>query len=145
MRRGVLLVVVAALVAGCGPSGPPTTETTSAGFATLAEKVGFLEDYVRFRRNYEQLDFAIEYHNNSGGMVPGPSEWDVRIVAVVPPPELDAWTSALSPAASPDTALLAGVPTPIDHSGVTQWFRNGGVLVGVDEGNAVVVYRNLAM
>ena len=136
-------MLIAVLVAGCGQSGPPSTNTSSARFATLAEKVAFLQEYVRFKRTYRQLDFAIRYTNNSGGMVPGPSEWDVRIVAVVPPSELGAWTSGLRPAPSPDTGWLAGAPTPIDHSGVTQWFHKGGLVVGVDKGKSVVVYRNL--
>jgi hypothetical protein len=145
MRRALLSVVIVLLVAGCGQSGPPSTNTSSKKFATLADKVTFLQKYVRFRHNYHQLDFAIQYSNNSGGLVPGPSEWDVRIVAVVPPGELGAWTSGLTPATSPDTGWLADVPTSIDHSAVTQWFKKGGVVVGVDKVNSVVVYRNLAM
>ncbi len=145
MKRTWIAAAIVLLVAGCGQSGPPSTNTSSKKFATLADKVAFLQKFVRFKRNYRQLDFAIQYSNNSGGLVPGPSEWDVRIVAVVPPGELTAWTSGLTPATSPATGWLADVPTPIDHSAVTQWFQKGGVVVGVDKRNSVVVYRNLGM
>ncbi len=145
MRKTNLYLLLVLLVAGCGQTGPPSTDTHSKRFATLADKVTFLQNYVRFKRNYRQLDFAVRYVNNSGGLVPGPSEWDIRLVAVVPPGELAAWTAGLAPAASPDTSWLADVPTAIDHSGVAQWFQKGGVVVGLDEVNGVVAYRNMSM
>jgi hypothetical protein len=132
-------------IGGCTKSGPPSTDTTSAAFGTLDEKVAFLEQYVRFRRGYRELDFAVRYLNNSGGIAPAPSEWDVRIVAAVPPAELDAWTSGLSRASAPEADWLAEVPTSIDCSGVTEWFSDGDVDVGVDRERSIVVYRNLAI
>jgi len=52
-------------------------------------------------------------------------------------------SSGLSHATSPDKTWLTGVPTPRDYSGVKQWFQEGGVVVGVDKHNSVVVYKTL--
>ena len=144
MNKTPLLLPIALLIVGCGRSGPASTNTSSDKFATLAEKAAFLQEYVSFNRNYRQLDFSIRYTNNSGGMVPGPSDWDVCIVAEVPPAELAAWQSGLKPAASPDTEWVTKLPTAIDVSGVSQWFQDGGVLVGVDQANSVILYRNVS-
>jgi hypothetical protein len=110
---------------------------------TVAERVALLEKYVTFRRGYESLDFAIRYQNNGGGMVPGPSEWDIRVVAVVPASEMGAWIPAGVAARSDvDAAWVKEVPTGVDVSGVREWYVTGGVVVGVDRSKRVVVYRN---
>ena len=145
MKLILLTVVVIILTSGCGSSGPASTNMSSKSFSTLDDKVAFLQKYVRFKRHYHQLDFTVQYTNNSGGLVPGPNEWDVRIVAVVPADELTAWTSGLTPSSLPETGWLTEVPTVIDYSMVTKWFQKGNVVVGVDNLNSVVVYRNLAL
>ncbi len=146
-RYSVLLLLFTMIcVPGCGGSGsPPTTETSSTKFSTLSEKVVFLEQYVKFRRTYEDLDFVISFKNNSGGLVPGPSDWDIRIVAHVPSADLAQWTKGLQPTASPDIDWLKVLPGRIDYSGVSAWFQSGSRLVGMDERNAIVVYRNRSM
>jgi len=145
MHARRLAVPLALLIAGCAQpqSGPPSTNTTSAQFAQLADKIAFLEQYVQFRRSYQQLDFCVQYSNNAGGTVPGPSEFDVRIVAVVPSAELNVWTSGLAKAVPPDAGWLTDVPTQIDYFGVKQWFQKGGLTVGIDPKKSVVVYRHL--
>lgn len=130
---------------GGGSDGPPTTETSSTKFSTLSEKVAFLEQYVTFRRTYEDLDFVIAFHNNSGGLVPGPSDWDIRIIARVPSTDLGQWTRGLHSTTAPDIKWLKALPRRLDYSGVSAWFQSGRLLVGVDEDNSIVVYRNRSM
>ena len=144
MKRLFVLLVATLLMAGCGgpPSGPPSTQTSSSQFTTITEKIAFLEKYVMFRRAYVNLDYQISYHNNSGGGVPGPSDWDIRIVAQVPAAELKLWTSGLKPAAAVSTNWLADVSTTIYYSGISSWFQSGHITVGVDKNKSVVVYRN---
>lgn len=147
-------VVAALLLSGCGPAepdSPPSTRTSSADFESLADKVAFLEQYMRFRRSYLQLDFDIAYRSGADGLLPAPSEWDIRIVAQVPPGELAEWHAGLSPTAPPDMAWLRDLHTPIEHRGVSQWYTPPGVgvggepslVVGVDPARSVVVYRSL--
>ena len=141
-----LLLLAIIYVPGCsGTDRPPSTETASTKFSKLSEKVEFLEQYIKFQRTYEDLDFVISFQNNSGGLVPGPRDWDIRIVAQVPPAELAQWTKGLQPTSSPDIDWLGVLPGRIDYSGVSAWFQSGSRLVGVDEGNAIIVYRNRSM
>ena len=146
MATRVIIVAVTVLLAGCNPSGPATTKTTSAAFATVAERAKFLHRYVTFRRTYETLDFDISYHNNGGGMAPGPSDCDVRLVATVPSAELEAWVPAgANLAIAADTSWLKSVPTTLDLSGVREWYADGRRMVGIDRANRIVVYRLSSM
>jgi hypothetical protein len=106
-----MLLTTLGLVGCGGPSGPASTDTSSDFLPSLERRVEFLERYVTFRRGYRDLGFLIAYQNNGGGMAPGPSEWDVRLVAAVPPAELAAWAPpGLAASPSADTQWLAGVP-----------------------------------
>ena len=140
-------ILLAALVfVGCKPSGPATTKTTSSNFTTIAERAKFLHEYVTFRRTYETLDFDIMYQNNGGGMVPGPSDWDVRLVAIVPAQELQAWVPAgIAVQPAPNTDWLKSVPTALDLSGVSEWYVDGKRVVGLDRAKRIVVYRLSSM
>lgn len=140
MRR--LLVCVLIALAGCGTSGPASTNTSSESLPGLADRSAFLERYVTFRRSYRELDFHIYYFNGGRGLVPGPSEWDVRVVATVPHGELELWVPAGEPAApTADTAWLASVPGAERAGTITEWYVRPGRTVGVDRARAVVAYR----
>src|SRR3954451_19838714 len=92
MTIRIPVILAVCLIVGCGRSGPASTRTVSSQFATVAERAKFLEKYVTFRRTYETLDFDVMYQNNGGGGgAPGPSDWDVRLVATVPAAELGTW------------------------------------------------------
>src|ERR1700749_2803184 len=89
--------------------GAPSTNPTSDAFATLDEKVAFLERYVTFRRHYEQLEYGVFYQNNGQGCVPGPGGWNISIIARVPSRELAEWTDDAEPSAQqpPELSNLA--------------------------------------
>ena len=118
----LILILLGAVLAGCDEKGGKTTDTDSAGFTTLAEKKAFLEQYVTFRRNYEELDFDISFIDGGDGRVPGPTEWDVRVRAKVPSTDLADWVSGmtmtvLKPIEAPTSArpmpVLPAVPSTI--------------------------------
>ena len=54
----------------------------------LVDRIKLLEHYVTFRREYEQLEYDIFYQNNASGLIAGPPERDVRLIAVVPENEI---------------------------------------------------------
>jgi hypothetical protein len=144
--RAVVVVVFVLLVfsmAGCGGSrGPASTDTSSASFPTLAERVEFLQRYVTFRRGYRELDFNIVHRNGGGGAVPAPSESDIRVVAVVPPGELASWVPAgVTASASADRAWLAVVPGGERAAGITEWYVGPTSVVGIDRAGSVVAYH----
>jgi hypothetical protein len=123
-------------------AAPPAPTAQVPGLPTLKERIDFLQRYVTFRRTYETLDFAIQYSNNAGGMVPGPSDCDIRLVAVVPAAELAAWIPGGSPVSNLDTDWLKSVPTSLDLSGINEWYIDGPRTVGLDRARRIVVYRN---
>jgi hypothetical protein len=144
---GKILVplLIGAAFAGCSntPSGPASVTETSARRSELAGRVRFIENYVTFRRKYEKLEYDVMYQNNGGGMVPGPSEWDVRLIAVVPPADVDGW---IPKDVQKDDGLapqwLRDMPGSIKKDEVTQWYRKAGIEVGIDRAHSIVAYRN---
>ncbi|MCY2938506.1 MAG: hypothetical protein NTV55_09130 [Planctomycetota bacterium] len=124
-------------------TGPPSIIETSAARTGLAERIGFIEQYVKFRRKYEKLDYAVVYQNNGGGLVPGPSGWDIRLVAVVPASELDSWIPADARKTNgPALEWVQDLPGMIERRKITEWYRKSGIEVGLDRTQSVVVYRN---
>jgi hypothetical protein len=142
----IFILSMVALLIGCKPSGPATTKTNSSAFTTVADRTKFLNEYVRFRRTYQTLDFDILYRNNDGGMVAAPSDWDIRLVATVAASELQAWIPpGVSAAIAPDTTWLKSVPTTLDLSGLSEWYIDGKRIVGIDRAKRIVVCRSSSM
>jgi hypothetical protein len=124
-------------------NGLPSTNTASSAFATLDEKVAFLERYVSFRRHYLELEYGVFYQNNAGGLVPGPSDWDISVIARVPPGELDGWTNGMKRVAG-QPPELSSLASELDTSGVSEWYEAMGKVLGLDRTRAIVVYRATA-
>lgn len=78
-----------ALVAACSSSSPPaasrslTTDTDSRALPDVAQRLAFLARYLRFKSPVSDAEYIIHYHDNSGGSIPGPSDWDIRAVLQV--------------------------------------------------------------
>lgn len=137
----IALLMLTGLAIGCSGSGPASTDTVSSSLQTLESRVEFLERHVTFRRTYRELEFHIVFHNNSSGL-PGPSEWDVRLVARVPPDELTQWIPAgVQPLETADTDWLSSVPQPEKAVGITEWYSEPRRVIGIDRKESVVVYR----
>ena len=135
------------LMTGCDNSVDKgkTTNTLSSEFSTLEEKMLFLQRYFNPKRTYQKLDIAIVYHDNSTGGIPGPSDWDIRLVAIVPPIEIDLWISGLKKMPqTPDTKWLSRIPTNIDYSTINEWYDMGfSSVIGINRELGLVVYRNV--
>lgn len=69
-----------------------TTNTSSAEFATAAERIEFAGRYVDFAGPVDDVYFDIVYFDNADGRAPGPSDWDMEFVFVIDPSTVDAWT-----------------------------------------------------
>ncbi|MBS0265093.1 MAG: hypothetical protein JSS02_24390 [Planctomycetes bacterium] len=143
-RRSRFLWLLLLVCAGCsGLKGPATTDTSSDTLPGLEKRVEFLERYVEFRRTYTDLGFQIKYQNNSGGLVPGPTEWDIRLVAVVPAAELAEWIPPeVTAESAADVSWLSGVPGAERAKEIEEWYVNGGRLVGVDRKHSVVAFHD---
>jgi hypothetical protein len=143
MRRVLVAFLTTVALDGCGVTAEPaSTDMSSDALPTLERRVEFLERYVTFRRTYTDLTFHVVYHNNGGGLVPAPSEWDIRFVAVIPPTEVGAWVPPDS-AAKPttDARWLADVPGSERAAKISEWYTAPGLVVGIDRERSVVAYR----
>jgi hypothetical protein len=97
---GLMLLTVAG-IGGCQRWGYPleanrslnrSTDTHSSQFATDTDKIQFLKRYLTLPTAVEAAEFHVVYHDNSGGGIPGPSDWDIQAVLKVAPQHLSAWT-----------------------------------------------------
>lgn len=146
-RVEFLVVLVSLLLLGSAwqKSGPSTADEKSTSRSSLEDRIKFVEKYVKFRRNYEKLDYHIQYQNNGGGFVPGPSDWDIRLIAQVPAKELNDWIPANSEKSDKSVpAWVTELPGEIEREGITEWHKKANVTVGIDRERSVVVYRNLS-
>ena len=122
-------------------SAPASTDTKSDALPTLKERIAFLERYVTFRRDYSDVGFHVVYRNG-GWFPPSPSEWDVRVVATVPPKKLTDWIpSGVKKTPTVDKDWLDGVPGAEKASGIHEWYAEPGRLVGIDREKSIVAYR----
>ena len=140
--RTIFLVLLLPLLDGCGGNASKTTDGDSRRFATVTEKQAFLERYVSFRRCYDELDFAIRYIDGGDGMVPGPTEWDVRILAKVPAESLDEWVSGMELIQTSDVSWVSSIPNAPTMMASIEWYSGGGRIVGISRGNRQVLYRS---
>jgi hypothetical protein len=67
----------------------------SSEISSEHEKVLFLAKYLQMESDIEAAEFHIRYQDNSGGLVPGPSEWDIQAVMKVEPEDLGPWSKGM--------------------------------------------------
>ena len=140
----VILTTVIALTAGCGGKRSKTTDTDSREFVDLTERQSFLERYVTFRRSYEELEFDISFVDGGEGRVPGPSEWDIRLLARIPADEIDEWISGLAATESVDASWVSSIPNAPPVLDGFQWYEDGSRVVGFNPSSLTLIYRSQA-
>jgi hypothetical protein len=74
------------------PEHNMSADTHSKPFATDTDKIQFLKRYLTLSTVVEAAEFHVVYHDNSRGVIPGPSDWDIQAVLKVAPQDLSAWT-----------------------------------------------------
>lgn len=143
MKSIALLALMLTLnLVSCGKG--KTTNTASTAFSTVAEKQQFLERYVKFRRSYEDLHFRLSFIDGDSGMVAGPSEWNIRLVATVPANEIDQWIDGLGAAKLPDLDWVPEIPNAPTDLIDFKWYQDDKRIVGVNRVNRIVLYWNHA-
>ena len=68
-----------------------TTDTWSFDFDNRDEKLSFLADYLLAPSEVLDAEYHIVFYDNSGGFVPGPSDWDIRVAVKIHPEDLTLW------------------------------------------------------
>lgn len=143
MKTFALLALMLTLnLVSCGKG--KTTNTASTAFSTVTEKQEFLERYVKFRRNYEDIHFRISFIDGGSGMVPGPTEWNIRLIATVPADEIDQWIDGLGEVKSPDLEWISDIPNAPANLSDFQWYQDDKRTVGVSRLSRTILYRNHA-
>jgi hypothetical protein len=152
MRRrvGLLwagLLFVAVGLGGCQKKaissvGPPSIRQRSQSLS-LPERIDLLQRYVTFRRNYLELEFDIFYQNNNSSL-PGPSDWDIRLLARVPAAEVDVWVPAqLKAQRMKDPSWLTELPALSGQMpGPDEWYLEPHREIGINRKSGVVAYRS---
>lgn len=122
-----------------------STNTSSSEFSTLESKRIFLKEYLKPKSSFQKLDFLIHYRDNSQGFVPGPSDWDIRLLAIVPPNEIDQWVATYKILLQePTLTWLSEIPSDIDYSEINEWFDMGfSSVVGIHRELGILAYRNV--
>jgi len=57
-----------------------------------AEKIAFLRRYLTLKSEVEAAEFIVDYQDNSGGWIPGRSDWDIMAVMKMRPRDTMLWT-----------------------------------------------------
>ena len=143
MKTAFIFLTLALLVTSCQES--KTTQTHSKIFKDLKSKISFLERYLNVQgKTFEKLDFYINFHDNSGGMVPAPNEWDICLIAVVPKEDLGLWIKDLEKLeTAPDTARFEIVSTDIDYSSVNEWYQKStNSYLGISREKNIIMYSS---
>lgn len=94
----VLLFAVVSVLRSAGSAGQEankTTDTWSSEFASRDEKLAFLAEYLIMPSEVLDAEYHIVYYDNSTGLIPGPSDWDVRAALKVKPEDIPLWTDGL--------------------------------------------------
>ena len=96
VRTVTAVLLCCCILVACSTGEDLTTNTRSAQFTDRSEKVAFLTRYLKRAPGLLDAEYAIWYQDNGHGGVPGPSDYDMRIIARVAPDSLDVWTEGLS-------------------------------------------------
>jgi hypothetical protein len=101
--RITLLVLLCFTFTGCGLSQPRQTrsEITGTQAARVADATSTLSKHCQLPGPLLDAHMAEDVHDNSGGMVPGPSDFWFFGVLSVPAADLPKWRKALSPVIAP--------------------------------------------
>ena len=78
------------------------------------------------------------------GLVPGPTEWDIRIMAIVPEVEIEQWFDGLTPASAPDQTWVSNIPNALGDLRDFKWYEDSRRIVGVNREIRMVLYRSSA-
>jgi hypothetical protein len=127
----------------CASSSPPsrTTDTQSSKLSTEAEQIDFLSQYVILKSNVSEAEFHIVYHDNSSGRVPGPSDWNIRVVMRVD--DVAAWAKGKTQIDSADFSwaepLLSDRLRP---SSQPTFYVNDSTTIVIFEPEQIVFFRS---
>jgi hypothetical protein len=116
LMKTMLVCLLCFAFGACSPSRLPQTRSEVGGTqqVRIARAASILGRYCQLPGPFLDAHMAEDVHDNSGGMVPGPSDSWLSGVVVVPATELPKWRAALSPALipAPSPAFMSPIAPP---------------------------------
>ncbi len=97
---------LAIFVLGCWGNKDKTTHTFSRAFSSTEEKLEFFKSYVSPHSEIKDLDFLIHYKDNSGGSIPGPSDWDIIAIIKIDNDKIPLWIEDMEQLENPPSIQL---------------------------------------
>ena len=82
-----------------------TANTWSFDFESMDEKLSFLAEYLIAPSEVLDAEYHVVYHDNSGGLIPGPSDWDIRVALKIKPHDINLWTEGFDEISSSEIDL----------------------------------------
>ena len=140
MRQRLSLLFLLFMFVACNQVSL-TTQTHSSRFNSKQEKIEFLQKYLRIPSTYTELEYDINYQDNSTGLVPGPSDWDIKLKATIPKADLQHWIKGCTMIAPPKIDW----PTLPFQVSDYEWYAKTGVLLGVKADKNEIIYQNTSM
>ena len=68
-----------------------TTDTWSFEFEKVSDKLAFLSEYLIMHSKVIDTEYHIVYFDNSTGIIPAPSDWDIRVALKVKEEDIHLW------------------------------------------------------
>lgn len=96
-----LTIGLTALAVVRGKSKVMPTDTRSASLHGDQARIDFLKRYLVLPSEIQATEFHIVFHENNKGMMPGPSDFDIRAAVKVPPDKLGLWIKDMGSPSSP--------------------------------------------
>ena len=148
LRPLLALAVVCLASSGCKCArGDRSTDTWSNDLAGPLHRLAFLKDYAQGPTEPLDAEFHIVFHDNSGGLFAGPSDYEMNVAVKVRPDDVARWAEGctaarLDPKPSWIEKVLAGKPG-WDVSAVPDTVRCGREerIIFVKE---AIIFRHLA-
>lgn len=92
----LILLFSACSIVGKDDSENKTTNTWSTSFDNQLDKVDFLKQYLICPSEVFDTEYHIEYHDNSRGLIPGPSDWDIIVAVKVNTNDIPLWVDDMA-------------------------------------------------
>ena len=142
VRLGGLGLVILLLGACNGTSSTSlSTDTKSSELATEGEQIEFLGRYVTLKSAVSETEFHIVYHDNSGGGLAGPSDWDIRVVMRVD--DVGAWIDGKTEVDAADFSWAEGLLVEgLRPTSEPVYYGSGTTMIAVFEGEQIIFFRS---
>ena len=72
-----------------------STDTRSTDFKNFDEKIAFLKEYIQDPTEILDAEYHIMYWDNSSGLLPAPSDWDMTMAIKLNPQDIPQWLDGM--------------------------------------------------